>query len=263
MRQWVQKGVDVKVMQMLPSNAAEMLGYHGDKKLAAQIRQRDGEVTLVRVDNHFFEVEGEIPEQEEFFKLVCFWTLRDGVRILGVSGKSKDEVKDKAQQIKKVKNTEELLEELKMVSWIGNQMIWEPKAETLKDQIQQQVLEVYEGFDRVQLPKLDERGQKKILIEWISSRKRGGVQFQENRCDLGWMRGDANSCLHLITKFLTIFSFDYEELKGEFYVIDSLGRRWPMSRLQWDRKTGLVQMTLCLSYERCVALLVEKGILKI
>ncbi len=263
MRQWVRKGIDVKVMHMLPSNAAEMLGFHGDKKLAGKIRQREGEITLVRLENHFFEVGEEIPKQEEFFKLVCFWTLKDGVRILGVSGKSKDDVKEKAQKIKSLKNTEEVMEDLKMVSWIGNQMVWETKAEVLKDQIQQKVLEVYEGFDRVQLPELDERGQKKILIEWIAQRKRGGIQFQKNRCDLGWMKGDAKSCLHLITKFLTIFSFDYEELEGEFYVRDQLGRRWPMSRLEVDRKTGLVQMTLCLSYERCVALLVEKDILKI
>ncbi len=263
MRQWVQKKVDVKVMHMLASNAAEMLGFHGDKKLAAQVRQREGEITLVQLENHFFEVDEAPQEQDEVFKLVCFWTLRDGVRILGVSGKSKDDVKEKAQKIKGLKNTQEVLEDLKMVSFLGNHMIWEPKAEALKEQIKKKVLEVYEGFDLVQLPELDEREQKKILIEWITTRKRGGVQFQKNRCDLAWIKGDANSCLHLITKFLTIFSFDYEELEGEFYVIDQLGRRWPMSRMQWDRKTGLVQMTLCLSYERCVELLVEKGILKI
>lgn len=91
--------------------------------------------------------------------------------------------------------------------------------------------------------------------------------------------------MHIITKFLTIFTFDYEvicfgkpsislekalrehlitwkqergrPLRLEFQVADQLGRNWLMSSLEWDEKSELIQVTLCASFERCLALLVE------
>ena len=87
----------------------------------------------------------------------------------------------------------------------------------------------YQDFDHVTLPELDENSKKNFYSNGSIARKRGGVQFQKKRlpskakepwdcsispCDHGWASGDINSYLHLITKFLTIFSFDYEIVKA-------------------------------------------------
>jgi hypothetical protein len=282
MRQWAQKELTFNVLTMMPSNAAQMLDHHGDKTLAFKVRKEEGEVTLLQLDHFFFRLEGEAPsisEEVPFFKLVCFWPLKRGIRILGVGAASKDLLKKQAQELKTVKNVQKTLEECGYVSWIGESLVWEAPAEAIKAKIKKKILQLYQDFDRVTLPELDEKQQKKLLLEWIKARKRGGVQFQKKRlpsktkepwdesispCDHGWASGDINSYLHLITKFLTIFSFDYEIVKADkgrslkFQVIDRLGRRWTMSTLELDVKQGLVQVTLCISYERCIALLADR-----
>ncbi len=285
MRQWIGKKMTFNVMTMMPSNAAQMLEHHDEKRLAQKVKQEEGEVVLLQLDRFFFQLEGQAPQATDetpFFKLVCFWPLRNGIRVLGVGGDSKEGLKEKAQLIKGAQNPQNLLEDQRYISWMGETLIWEPKAQALKEEVRKKILEIYAGFDEVELPEMGEQEQKKILIEWIQGRKRGGIQFQKKKIaskecwdpsfalsDLGWGRAkdeaELNSYLHLITKFLTIFSFDYEKVgKGktsktsrlEFKVKDRLGRLWTMSTVQWDRKEELVQFSLCVSLNRCIALIV-------
>lgn len=307
MRQWIGKQLPFKVLTMVPNNASEMLIHHGDKKLAQQVKTAEGEVSLLQLDRFFFPFEGVPPESTDdipFFKLVGFWKLRHGIRVLGVGSSHKDDLKGQAQALKGEASPQNRLEEQGYVSWIGEQLVWETPAEHLKAAIKQKILEVYERFDEVTLPELDEKGQKKLFVDWVRTKKRGGVQFQKKRrrfassepwdasfplSDIAWGPVQdpysLKSYLHLITKFLTIFSFEYEivavgrpgtdlekslsdlHLKWssgrgkvprlEFRVIDRLGRRWTLSTLEWDRKEELVQVTLCVSFERLIALLVE------
>ncbi len=278
MRAWVSKEVPLKELTMLPSNAAQMLEHHGDKKLAQQVRREEGEVVLAQLDRFFFLIDGPVKaEKIAFFKLVCFWPLKDGIRILGVRGSSKEELKEKAQTIKALQNPQNLLEEQKYVSWLGEGLVWEPRAEAFKAVLQKKIIEIYQGFDHVTLPEGDE---KKLILEWIKSRKKGGFQFQKKRItpketwdtavansDQAWGRaedeGELNSYLHLITKFLTIFNFDNEKVvkqsRFEFRVKDRLGRLWTLSTLEWNRKTKLVQMSLCISFERCLGLVADSN----
>lgn len=287
------QNLEFQVLTMMPRNAGEMLEHHGEKKLAQKVRRQEGEITLLQVDRFFFQIEDDVQVEEvKLFKLVCFWPLKRGIRLIGVGAASKEAVKELAQIIKGAKNPQDVLEEKGYVSWIGEHLVWKPKRE-----IREKILELYQGFDEVILPELDEREQRKLLLEWTKMRKRGGFQIQKKRLmsgskepwdvpnpvsDLGWGAGHINSYLHLITKFLTIFTFDYkivsmgkidaavekslkdlhlkwESWRGntprlEFQVMDSLGRRWTMSTLEWDRKQEFVQMQLCVSFERCVAL---------
>ncbi len=286
MRQWVGKKISFNVVTMMPSNAAQMLEHHGEKKLAQKVKQEEGEVVLLQLDRFFFQLQTAEPKTTNdipYFKLVSFWPLRNGIRILGVGSGLKEELKEKAHYIKGVQNLQNLLEDQRYISWMGESLIWEPKAQALKAEIQKKILELYAGFDEVELPEVEEREQKKILIDWIQSRKRGGVRFQKKKItskelwdpsfalsDLGWGKAEdeaeLNSYLHLITKFLTIFSFGYEKVsKGktsktsrlEYQVKDRLGRLWTMSTVEWDRKQGLVQFSLCVSLNRCIALSVD------
>jgi hypothetical protein len=303
MREWVRKKLPFKVLTMMPSNATQMLEHHGDKKLAQKIKHEVGEISLLQLDRFFFQIEGEAPTstgEASHFKLACFWPLKKGIRLLGASGLSKESLKEQVQILKTVQNPQNVLEEQKYISWIGESLIWEPRAEQVKAQIKKKILEIYAGFDEVALPDLDEREQKKLLLEWIRFRKRGGVRFQKKRstspvkaawdvaiapADQGWGQGPTTSYLHLITKFLTMLSFEYEivsvgtigadlekvlhglhltwtpyrgkEPRLEFQVVDQLGCRWTLSTLEWDRKGELVQVTLCVSLERCVALLAD------
>ena len=278
MRAWACKEISLKELTMLPTNAAQMLEHHGDKKLAQKVRQEEGEVVLVQLDRFFFLSDGFVRiEKKPFFKLVCFWPHKQGVRILGVTASSKEELKEQAQRIKALQNPQHLLEEQKCVSWLGGGLVWEPRAEKFKELLQKKIIEIYSGFDHVCLPEGDE---KKLLIEWIAKRKRGGVRFQIKKItskeawdssvahsDQAWGKAEdeagLNSYLHLIAKFLTIFNFDYEKVvkqsRFEFRVKDRLGRFWTLSTLEWNRKTTLVQMSLCVSFERCLGLLADSN----
>lgn len=302
MRNWVSKKISFQSFEMMPTNAAQFLNHHGEPKLAEQVRHEDHLVTLLQIDRFFFQMKGQAPlttADHLLFKLVCFWPLRRGIRILGTSGASKDQLKERAQVLKRAPNLQKKLEELKLVSWVESQLIWESKGEALKDLLSKKILQLYREWDRVYIPV--DGDLKKILIDWLRHRKRSGFQLQKKRlsssssepwdtpiatADLSWGRvQDINSFLHIITKFLTILPFDYEVIcvakpgehleqalrahqirwklrsgrssQLEFRVIDQLGRQWPMSSLEWDQKNELVQMTLCASFERCIALWIE------
>ncbi len=184
MRQWVGKKISFNVVTMMPSNAAQMLEHHGEKKLAQKVKQEEGEVVLLQLDRFFFQLQTAEPKTTNdipYFKLVSFWPLRNGIRILGVGSGLKEELKEKAHYIKGVQNLQNLLEDQRYISWMGESLIWEPKAQALKAEIQKKILELYAGFDEVELPEVEEREQKKILIDWIQSRKRGGVRFQKKK----------------------------------------------------------------------------------
>ena len=110
-----------------------------------------------------------------------------------------------------------------------------------------------------------------------------------SRSDQSWgPLEEINSFLHIITKFLKILAFDYQvvsvgkmdlSLKKaldahklpivskrsignrsqlEFWVIDRLGQKWMISFLQVDQKSKIVEMTVCLSLERCIALMADR-----
>jgi threonyl-tRNA synthetase len=279
MREWIGKKISFHVLTMMPSNAVQMLEHHGQRSLAQKMKQEVGEVVLLQLDRFFFQLQTAIPQTTNdtpYFKLVSFWPLKKGIRILGVGSSVKEELKEKAYLIKEAQNLQNLLEDERYISWIGEYLVWEPKAEALKAEIQKKIKEIYAGFDEVELPDVEARDQKKILTQWIQSRKRGGFLFQKKKIvskecwdpsfalsDLGWGKAqdeaELNSYLHLITKFLTIFSFGYQKVgKGsgfEYNVKDPLGRHWTMSTLQWDKKQGLVQFSLCISLNRCIALM--------
>ncbi len=313
MRQWVEKKLPFKALTMMPSNAAQMLLHHGDKKLAQKVKNEAGEVVLLQLDRFFFQFKDEeAPASTDdipYFKLVCFWPLKKGIRLFGVGAGAKESLKELAQALKAVQNPQKILEDQGYVSWVGEHLIWEPRAEAVKAQIKKKILELCQGFfDEVALPGLDEKEQRKLLLQWVRTRKRGGVRFQEKKLHFAlsesrnepwsepwdppiclsasaWGSGNITSYLHLITKFLTIFSFEYEivsvgkmdadlekVLKGlhqpwisyrgktprlEFQVMDQVGRRWTLSTLEWDRKQELVQVVLCTSFERCIALLAD------
>ncbi len=297
MRQWIEKKLVFDVLTMTPMNAVQMLQYYGDKKLAQKIKKQEGEVTLLHLDRFFFQITDQPPLKTNdvvFCKLVCFWPLKKGLRLLGVGGASKEILKAQASLIKSFQNPQLILEKGGFVSWVGENLIWESQAETAKAAIKKKIGQLYQGFEYVTLPDLEEQEQKNLLLEWIRLRKKGGFQFRKKKLNgtpkeawdvslsptdhgWGWARteDDIKSYLHLITKFLTIFSFDYEIVRRgclsphsntpsgslpsrmEFQVRDRLGRLWTLSTLEWDRKQELVQLTLCLSFERCLALLAD------
>ncbi len=280
MKAWVQKKLPFNEMTMIPSNAAQMVEHHGDKKFAFKLRKLTGEISLIQLDRFFFMLEGETPvatDDVPFFKLVNFWPLKDGIRLFGVGSDSKEKLKEASQALKAIQNPLTILEKYGFVSWVGNHLIWEKRAQTAAALIKKKVLSVMEGFDEVAFPELEEKEMRKFLLEWTSKREHGGIRFGKSRVndfskelwdvalspvDHCWNRGDKNSFLHLIRKFLTIFTFDYEEVsvgktRLEFRVRDRLGRSWIMSTVERDSRGDLVQLTVCTSIERCIALFAD------
>jgi hypothetical protein len=303
MRAWVAKKETFKVFEMVPSNGAQFLDHHGERGLARLIRKEKELVALLQLDRFFFRLEGEAPRatnDSSFFKLVCFWNLKNGIRILGTGSSSKEKLKELVLHLKAQKDPQKKLEELGVVGWIQNQLIWEVNGENLKDLLRKKIMTLYHEFDRVFIATSSDL--TKILIDWVGQRKRRGFQFREKMIpavsqepwdsslvlmDHSWGKvEEITSFLHLATKFLTMLKLDYQLIgvgkisaqvkkiidacvsswtlqKGhasrlEFQVVDSLGRAWKMSTLEWNEKQNLLQMSLCVSFERCIALLVDQ-----
>lgn len=303
MRSWVAQRKTFKVFEMVPSNAAQFMEHQGEKKLARLLRNERNLVALLQLDRFFFRLEDEAPTttgEIPFFKLVSFYPRKFGIRILGTGAGSQEKLKKLVSYLKNQKDLQNRLEELKIVGWLQNQLIWESRGEILKDLLRKKIMTLYQEFDRVFIATSEDL--KKILPEWVSQRKRSGFEFRTKvqqrssqepwdtllvSIDRSWGKvEESTSFLHLATKFLTMLSFDYKVVstgkinadikknlevisaswslrKGnlsrlEFYVEDRLGQEWEMSSLEWDQKQGFVQMSLCCSFERCIALLVDR-----
>jgi len=284
---WAKSKKPFHVLEMLPENGAQFLESKGERALAEQCREKSGLVKILQLDSFFFLLEGEIVEKFSAFKLVTFWPLKGKVRILGTCG-SKEEIKAAAKRLKGLQALETRLEKQGLISWVGDQLVWEKRAEELKDCLRRVVLELYAGFDRVFVSEDVEN----ILMERLKKTGRKAVQIgtflvdkvSQEAWDTEVVLGDKScgkaeeitSCLHLATKFLTMLSFDYQVIgtgrisgeikkfldaheggKGnariECRVADSLGEQWTISTLEWDRECVL--MSVCCSFERCLALL--------
>ena len=302
MRAWVAKKEAFKVFEMVSNNAAQFLEHQGEKRLGKELRGKKDLITLIQLDRFFFQLDGEPPRSTNdfsFVKLACFWNLKNGIRILGTGSNSKEKLKEIIQQLKTQKDPQKRLEELGLVSWIENQLVWEAKAELLKDLLRKKIMTLYHGFDRVSIAVSS--GLEDILVDWL--RKRGkGFQFREKVLqwvsqepwdspvvfiDQSWGKiEELTSFLQLATKFLTMLKLDYQVVgigkivgkakelidlcfsswnseKGspsrlELRAVDRLGRKWKISSLEWNQKLGFVQMSLCVSLERCIALMVDR-----
>ncbi|MGR3973453.1 MAG: hypothetical protein QRY72_02615 [Candidatus Rhabdochlamydia sp.] len=302
MRAWIAKKHPFHFMEMMASNGAQFLAHHGDKKLSLEIKKEPGVVALLQLDRFFFKADSLRPQTSgdyPFIKLITFYPIKKGIRLLGTAGESKEELKLRVQKLKTVEDLQQKLEAEQLVSWIGPCLIWEPKAERLKASLRKLIQELYHSFEEI-FPSVD--GLKPSFFkEWSLRRASPGFLFEPVKQvksssepwdalltwrDLSWGREESiNSFLHIIAQFLKILQFEYEvvgtglfkthvkealksyfpswkEIKGkprrlEFFITDRLGRKWLMSLIEWDLKEDLVQMTLCTSFERWIALMIE------
>ncbi|CAM0117178.1 hypothetical protein [Rhabdochlamydiaceae symbiont of Dictyostelium giganteum] len=302
MRAWIAKKEPFHFMEMMASNGSEFLAHHGDKKLSLEVRKEQGLVALLRLDRFFFKAGAMQPESTDdypFIKLISFYPLKTGIRLIGTGALSKDALKVQVQKLKNVENIQQKLESLGLVSWCGNTLIWEAKAEQIKALLKANLTHLYHGFEPVFIA--SDVVKPLFFKEWSEKHSSCGFLFEpvkqaisspEPWCnpfswhDLSWGREESvNSFLHIIAQFLKILHFEYEvictgllkvhvkealkahfpsfkEVKGkprrlEFFVRDRLGRKWLMSSIEWDMKYDLIQMTVCASFERCIALMIE------
>ena len=111
MREWAEQKIPFQVLNMVPHNAAQLLEHHGEKKLAQQVRKKEGLIRLLQLDRFFFLAEEDIPETTgdiPYFKLVCYKPLKKGIRLLGTGALLKDSLKQQARQLKAVEDPQKI-----------------------------------------------------------------------------------------------------------------------------------------------------------
>ena len=77
-----------------------------------ELLRKNSVVVLLQLDRFFFQLQTAIPQTTNdtpYFKLVSFWPLKKGIRILGVGSSVKEELKEKAYLIKEAQNLQNLL----------------------------------------------------------------------------------------------------------------------------------------------------------
>jgi threonyl-tRNA synthetase len=308
MRGWVLKDLPFRSLDMMPSNAAQFLKHHGNAYAAEAVRYEPDIVPIIQLDNFAGRSPGEPVETTgdiKFFKLIPPQEHGTWIRLIGTAALSKDELKEQIKACKEMGDHLALIEKHRLLtSLAGRGWIWLPPGEALKKNLLETAFQLFSGIDPITTPAITDKDLILCHSAYIKATGRGSCEVLKmalggegtelfdpawgvvDRVFLPGREESVISFLQTITKFLKIFTFDYEVVivgktakilrealkkldmqatleRGEepgieFLISDDLGRMWTGPRISTDEKTGLVQLSLFNSLERFVALLVEK-----
>ena len=309
MRGWIKKDLPFRQSDMMASNAAQFLKHHGNPHAAKTIQKYPGIVPIVQLDNFAGLSSGETLEttgEVKFFKIVRAQLHGGWIRLIGTAAFSKDELKSQVEQCKKMASHLNLVKERQLLASCPGGWLWLPSGEIFKKNILDKTVQLFSGIDPITTPAFNDKDLILCHSSYIQASGRGSLEMTKmslggeglelfdtaegivDRVFLPGREESVISFLQIITKFLKIFSFDYEvvivgkpakilretlkklqiksssaPLEGdqsgiEFLISDALGRMWAGPRLFFDEKTGLVGLSLFYSLERFAALLLER-----
>ena len=307
MRSWVMKNLPFKQLEMMPSNAAQFLKHQGNPHAAEAVRHEPGIVEIIQLDRFAGRSPGEslaTTGEVKFFKLAPPQLHGKWIRLIGTAALSKDDLKLQVKVCKELPDHLSLIQEKGLLAPCPGGWLWLPKGEALKKELIEKAFQLFSGIDPITTPATHDKDLILCHAAYVKATGRGscevlkmnlggeGVELLDpisgcvDRVFLPGREESIISFLQIMTKFLKIFTFDYEvvivgktakmlrealkksEIKCtsergeqpgiEFLISDALGRMWTGPRISYDEKTGLVQLSLFNSLERFVALLLEK-----
>jgi threonyl-tRNA synthetase len=311
MRGWIKKDLSFKNLDMMPANAAQFLKHYGNPHAAEMLKGQQGIVPIIQLDNFAglspgptLETTGEV----QFIKLVTAQLHGTWIRLIGTAAFSKDELKVQIEVCKNMTSHLSLVKDMQLLASCPKGWLWLPKGELLKKVILEKTFKLFSGIDTITTPALNDKDLILCHSSYVKASNRGSAEVvkmslggeglelidtAEGIVDKIFLPGREESIisfLQIITKFLKIFTFDYEvvivgkpakilrealkkfqiesssalsvaggEQSGiEFLISDALGRMWTGPRIFFDERSGIVGLSLFYSLERFVALLLEK-----
>lgn len=312
MKGWIMKDLPFRQFDMMPANAAQFLKHHKNPHAAEIVKGQPGIVEIVQLDNFAglspgptLESTGEV----KFYKIANVQLNGSWIRLIGTAAFSKDELKLQVKRWKNIPSHLTLVKERQLLAPcpLGSRggWLWLPEGEIFKKKILEKTIQLFSGIDLITTPALNDKDLILCHSSYIKATGRGSaevvkmslggegfelVDTHDGVVDRAFLLGNEEnviSFLQIITKFLKLFTFDYEvvivgnpakilrealkklqiksspengEQSGiEFLISDALGRMWTGPRIFFDERSGLVGLSLFYSLERFVALLLEKN----
>lgn len=234
MRILSKQNLQLQLSEMIPSNAAEYLRYHGQEGRAEQIeKSQEGLIKMVHFGSFFDVSFFEEVKTSYFGKFKLLEALEEGsqgapIRLIGACADSKEELKVFLKSWVSLKNRahQTLCQQNQFLTQTPHGWVWLPKGEAVR-QILLASWKKWAGEQNFELVTTPSRTKSEMLAchtflnrvqtaELSSLDLNGGGESLLNP-ERGWVDqlflfspNLVINCLQSIEKFLKIFPFDYE-----------------------------------------------------
>lgn len=268
MRQIVRERREIRLLEMVPFSARELLKSKGLESRAEELDSHSKQLVHVVQIGAFYDLsESEQlknSNQLSAFKLDKITPLENGVmRLTGFAYPTKEELNEFLKRLKRYPDRRhEILGEIQSLWKIeGQEIVWLQKGLKLINQfiqffeknILQNVEQIGAPLEMNRFSLMKEMGRPIAEITpysvWIEDPDAG--LYGNKGSQIKIYTRDTKSLLQLIEKSLIILGLVY---KREFLLEDALGREWPVVSV--ESKSG--DAVVAVSIEKILALLLEK-----
>lgn len=268
MRQIARERREIRVLEMVPFSAQELLKAQGHPFRAAELDDPAEQfVKVVQMGSFYDLISGNLlknSHQLHAFKLEKMIRLENGVtRLSGFAYPSKEDLNLFLKKLKKypAKRHETQGEAQGLWKIVSGEIIWLNKGLKLREKLlhffEKQALENFERisasspFNRQELLAQIDRPVMEFLYSQNYTLNPLAGLYENQGTEIRIFIKDPISLLQSIEKTLNILGLEYN---GQFCVDDALGRSWPVVEVRKGSRSVIVSIWI----ETILALLLEK-----